>query len=669
MFNRVIVPDFTPRQPHVAQQYSIQLPPPAPVALVASPPPPVLKPVYTTYVGQYSHPTTLFSPPPVTVSTQQGTPLASAYTIPYTTVMSTTFSGYSPNLETFTSGNEPYFKLASAPSEARDWWQYPAGGPVDMSGNDLNMNSGSINAATTIGATDITATRQMGCSSLGANFVSTKALSSLQAYISSFQASFIGSDIIVGDTIAGQEIYTPLLLANNVSTNKLSTASAFISSLNANYISSQVGTISSLSTSIITLDGATLTTAGGTELLLNGIPVVTTANISSLADWSLDPAISTINANGNNIISVNDLQVSSIAVSSINGSAYPPPAGVTSVNAQTGVVALVSANSTITITNPTPGTINLETAAGSGFVTSVNGAPGAITVTSDFSTISTSVVGGVTTFSAPTLGVSTDIAVTCFGVANSASLSATSAGLTASAAAAAAAAAQASADAAAITAGTALASATTALAQSGVTSVNGGTFSTTIAAGTGIGVVTTYASGVQNPTITISATGLLSPNLTVSTLQAANYLSTPTLTVSSINNTAYPPAQTSSMLGKFGSITSTLALTGTFANMATQTFTTTVNAAPLLSWGNLSVVDGGSGSVVEARLLINGTGGISSLTTVTNNHNQVISLLGGGTGPTPASTFNVALQARVVSGGANRLNAAVTTLAQFTTSI
>jgi hypothetical protein len=117
------------------------------------------------------------------------------------------------------------------------------------------------------------------------------------------------------------------------------------------------------------------------------------------------------------------------------------------------------------------------------------------------------VVGGVTTFSAPTLGVSTDIAITCFGVANSASLSATSAGLTASAAAVAAAAAQASADAAAITAGVALADATTALAQSGVTFVNGGTFSTTIAAGTGIGVLTTYASGVQNPTITISATG------------------------------------------------------------------------------------------------------------------------------------------------------------------
>jgi hypothetical protein len=66
---------------------------------------------------------------------------------------------------------------------------------------------------------------------------------------------------------------------------------------------------------------------------------------------------------------------------------------------------------------------------------------------------------------------------------------------------------QAAADAAAITAGTALATAGTALAQSGVTFVNGGTFSTTIAAGTGIGVVTTYASGVQNPTITISATG------------------------------------------------------------------------------------------------------------------------------------------------------------------
>jgi len=659
MFNRVIAPDFTPRQPHVVQQASVQLPPHTPVAppQLAASSPPILKKIYTTLVGDYSQQTPTIVPAPVTLQTSQATPLAipAVYTVPYTTVMSTTFSGYSPNLETFPSGDESYFKLASAPSEAASWWQYPAAGPVDMSGNNLDMNGGSIT----------------------------------------------GASGITTSTLAAQSVLTSSLTTNTLAASTIAAQIGNISTLDTNYISSQIGTISSFSTSIITLDGATLTTAGGSELLLNGIPVATTANLSSLSDWSLDPAISTINANGNNVIGVNDLQVSSINggnlstfsaanwwqypaggtvnfstnaitnVSTINGTVYPPPAtGVTSLNAQTGVVALISAGSTITITNPSPGTINLETAAGSGFVTSVNGAPGAITVTSDISTISTSVVGGVTTFSAPTLGVPTDIATTCFGVANSASLSASAASLAAGGAATAAAAAQASADAAAITAGVALADATTALAQSGVTSVNGGTFSTTIAAGTGIGVVTTYASGVQNPTITISATGLLSPNLTVSTVQAANYVSTPNLTVSSINNAAYPPAATaaSTMLGKFGSITAGLALTGTYANMATQTFTTTVNAAPLLSWGNLNVVDGGSGSIVEARLLINGTGGISTLTNLTNGHNQVISLTGGGTGPTPASTFNVALQARVTSGSASRLNATVTTLAQFTTS-
>ena len=59
----------------------------------------------------------------------------------------------------------------------------------------------------------------------------------------------------------------------------------------------------------INLDGNILTTdnAGVGELLLNGIPIATTANISSITDWSLYSAISSINCATNNIINVGNI--------------------------------------------------------------------------------------------------------------------------------------------------------------------------------------------------------------------------------------------------------------------------------------------------------------------------------------------------------------------------
>ena len=60
----------------------------------------------------------------------------------------------------------------------------------------------------------------------------------------------------------------------------------------------------------INLDGNILTTdnaGGGGELLLNGIPIATTSNISSLTEWSFYPAISSINCSANNILNVGDI--------------------------------------------------------------------------------------------------------------------------------------------------------------------------------------------------------------------------------------------------------------------------------------------------------------------------------------------------------------------------
>ena len=101
--------------------------------------------------------------------------------------------------------------------------------------------------------------------------------------------------------------FLDLYSVSTITSTLLVQANANIVNLNAAnistiYLETDEAFISSISTQGIVLDGAVLTTAGGSELLLNGIPVATTANLSSLSDWSLDPAISTLNMNGNNLI-------------------------------------------------------------------------------------------------------------------------------------------------------------------------------------------------------------------------------------------------------------------------------------------------------------------------------------------------------------------------------
>ena len=71
--------------------------------------------------------------------------------------------------------------------------------------------------------------------------------------------------------------------------------------LSTQVIEAQEAFISSISTYGIYLDGALLTTVGS-ELLLNGIPIATTSNVSSIADWSYDPAVSTLNMNSQSSI-------------------------------------------------------------------------------------------------------------------------------------------------------------------------------------------------------------------------------------------------------------------------------------------------------------------------------------------------------------------------------
>lgn len=213
-----------------------------------------------------------------------------------------------------------------------------------------------------------------------------------------------------------------------------------ISTINANeYSIEHVDTITALSTITSTISvtsgairmldnvGTNVLEAIGGDLFFNTELLAKAGDIQDIADWSLYPALSTINVNSNDLSNV----------STINGIAYPPPgtnvsqwatfpattnvnmgsnqiggngsylqfssnavtvgtlletntlaslggtfgtagqyltsdgtkiqwttpvaSGVTSLNAQTGTVAITSAGSSVAITNPTPGTINLET--------------------------------------------------------------------------------------------------------------------------------------------------------------------------------------------------------------------------------------------------------------------------------------------------------------------
>jgi hypothetical protein len=107
------------------------------------------------------------------------------------------------------------------------------------------------------------------------------------------------------------------LNANVVNVSTLNAMSSFtvesytVSSFNQNVLTDYIEATEAYVYDKLTLDNQVLT-ANATDLLLNGIPIATTSNLSSIADWSLDPAISTIRADGNDLTNVRFANFSSI---------------------------------------------------------------------------------------------------------------------------------------------------------------------------------------------------------------------------------------------------------------------------------------------------------------------------------------------------------------------
>lgn len=83
------------------------------------------------------------------------------------------------------------------------------------------------------------------------------------------------------------------------------------SSLSTFELQADTAYVSSIYNSGINLDGQELT-ANAQDLLLNGVPIATTANLSSIQDWAFFPAVSTINLQYNSLVSVNQIRASNI---------------------------------------------------------------------------------------------------------------------------------------------------------------------------------------------------------------------------------------------------------------------------------------------------------------------------------------------------------------------
>jgi len=178
---------------------------------------------------------------------------------------------------------------------------------------------------------------------------------------------------------------------------------------------------------------------------------------------------------------------------------------------------------------------------------------------------------------------------------------------------------------------------------------NLGALSLTAGTGITVGTAPDYTITNTNPAVTLTA----GSGISVGT--APNY------TIAADPSTL--------VLSDYTQITGALALTGTFASMTSVILTTTQASAPICIWGNLNVLDGGSGSTVEARLFCGTTTptqtGPTITTTVTNAHNQTIPLIFKGIGPTVAGNVTWQLQARVTSGSASRVSAQIMVLGQM----
>lgn len=267
-----------------------------------------------------------FNPQPAKTQPQPSQPSQpSTATVRSTSITDPASSGYSPAMETFPSLGTSYFLTESGVmADVGKWSKFPAISTVDMSGNDITA-VGSIvgdGQGTLTGFTTVT----------------------LSGPLTAESATIDGLTATTGN------------FGGRVTTQDLSVDSGAITLVDAS--------------------GSQLLRAIGGDLFFNNELLARAGDIQDIADWSLYPALANVNVDGKNVTNVSQLtdvsgafgsagQLLSSDGSKIKWVTPTPAVAVNSLNGQTGAVSLTSSGSTVAITNPVAGTINLEVSSGS----------------------------------------------------------------------------------------------------------------------------------------------------------------------------------------------------------------------------------------------------------------------------------------------------------------
>ena len=281
---------------------------------------------------------------PVAASAAHAAPMLMS-AVPLTNTTPIVTSGFSPNLETFASKDNPYFALASGGGGS--FTPNPSFSTIAMA--PLGGGNGAINFATDgfIGYSgnffSIVDSGSQNGFNVGfqnaPNGVSTfRSQMSDEIWTGNSASMGIGQDgnqyiwnggngstILLSPTIIPSLNTSSLTLVYGMSTTRLRAeedGDLIIEELSGaeGHLYCSTVTTSSMTTTFLNLDGNLLTTdnigpAG--ELLLNGIPIATTANLSSIQDWAFYNAASTIDANNNNIEAANQIFAQNVNTSSI----------------------------------------------------------------------------------------------------------------------------------------------------------------------------------------------------------------------------------------------------------------------------------------------------------------------------------------------------------------
>lgn len=292
MFNKKIIPDFTPRSAVKSEPIVYSAPPQAPVSapekiiisdsqklpIFVPPvlPPPVTAPKSVTFnenpVIMFNAQTPLSATPPLLVPTQNAAP-----------------ASFSPNLETFVGTDNSYFAtMADIPPvvDLADWSLYPAISTINMSGYSI------INGSTI--STEV----------LLANSTFTSFISATVLLASSTFTPFISTSVLDLDgnnlTTAGEE-----LLFNN---QPLASVSSVTSNVAGWSLYPAISTIICNSNAITGVTDIQLST-------INGSPYISSFNSEWVSTATTDLNMSTFAIYTSSIMNL----------SSINGNVYPPP--------------------------------------------------------------------------------------------------------------------------------------------------------------------------------------------------------------------------------------------------------------------------------------------------------------------------------------------------------